>query len=160
MKTEIVTEEEMRALLPAYEVEDEYFDRIREKIFIRTAVIVALFIVRLLMIVVYPEFHITCVFSRTIMSGASEQIENIMLFRMSVLIPFAVIYIVSVWKNLYFRTVTVVSLIIVSSILWSDMEQHLGSFLSEATALVWAALGNTDLTCLWLLILNYIDVRR
>ena len=44
MKTEIVTVEEMRALLPAYEVEDEYFDRIRKKIFIRTAVIVALFI--------------------------------------------------------------------------------------------------------------------
>ena len=55
MKTEIVTEEEMRALLPAYEVEDEYFDRIREKIFIRTAVIVALFIVRLLICLLYTS---------------------------------------------------------------------------------------------------------
>ena len=63
MKNEIVTVEEMRALLPAYEVEDEYFDRIRKKIFIRTAIIFALFSARLLMIVVYPEFHITCVFS-------------------------------------------------------------------------------------------------
>ena len=158
MKTEIVTEEEMRALLPAYEVEDEYFDRIREKIFIRTAVIVALFIVRLLMIVVYPEFHITAFFQNDHVGG-TEQIENIMLFRMSVLIPFSVIYIVSVWKNLYFRTVTVVSLIIVSSILWSDMEQHLGSFLSEATAFVWAAWA-IRIALLWLLILNYIDVRR
>jgi hypothetical protein len=87
------------------------------------------------------------------------QIENIMLFRMSVLIPFGVIYIVSFWKNLYFRTVTVVSLIIVSSILWSDMELHLSLILSDATALVWVTLG-IRLTCLWLLILNYIDVRR
>ena len=125
MKTEIVTEEEMRALLPAYEVEDEYFDRIREKIFIRTAVIVALFIVRLLMIVVYPEFHITAFFQNDHVGG-TEQIENIMLFRMSVLIPFSVIYIVSVWKNLYFRTVTVVSLIIVS-ILLIKFEQILNS---------------------------------
>ena len=158
MKTEIVTEEEMRALLPAYEVEDEYLDRIRKKIFMRTAIIVALFIVRLLMIISYPEFHISAFFQNDQVEG-SLQIENIVLFRMSVLIPFMVIYIVSFWKNLYFRTVTVVSLIIVSSILWSDMEQHLGSFLSEATALIWAAWA-IRVTCLRLLILNYIDVRR
>ena len=158
MKTEIVTEEEMRALMPAYEVEDEYLDRIRKKIFMRIAIIVVLFVVRLLMIISYPEFHISAFFQDAQVKG-SLQIENIMLFRMSVLIPFMMIYIVSFWKNLYFRTVTVVSLIIVSSILWSDMEQHMGSFLSEATALVWVTLA-IRVTCLWLLILNYIDVRR
>jgi hypothetical protein len=158
MKTEIVTEEEMRALLPAYEVEGEYLDRIRQKIFVRIAIIVALFVVRLLVIISYPEFHISAFFQNDQVEG-SLQIENIMLFRMSVLVPFSVIYFVSFWKNLYFRTVTVVSLIIVSSILWSDMEQHLGSFWSEATALVWVTL-TIRITCLWLLILNYIDVRR
>jgi hypothetical protein len=158
MKNEIVTVEEMRALLPAYEVEDEYFDRIRKKIFIRTAIIFALFSARLLMIIFYPEFHIRAFFMNDHVEGVL-QIENIMLFRMSVLIPFGVIYIVSFWKNLYFRTVTVVSLIIVSSILWSDMELHLSLILSDATALVWVTLG-IRLTCLWLLILNYIDVRR
>jgi hypothetical protein len=158
MKTEIVTEEEMRALLPAYEVEGEYLDRIRQKIFMRIAIIVALFVVRLLVIISYPEFHISAFFQNDQVEG-SLQIENIMLFRMSVLVPFSVIYFVSFWKNLYFRTVTVVSLIIVSSILWSDMEQHLGSFWSEATALVWVTL-TIRITCLWLLILNYIDVRR
>ena len=158
MKTEIVTEEEMRALLPAYEVEDQYLDRIREKIFIRTAIIAALFLARLLMVVLYPESHITVFFHNDHVEG-TLQIENIMLFRMSVLIPFSVIYIVSAWKNLYFRTVTVVSLIIVSSILWSDMEQHFGSFWSEATAFIWVAWA-TRITLLWLLILNYIDVRR
>ena len=158
MKTEIVTEEEMRALMPAYEVEDEYLDRIRKKIFMRIAIIVVLFVVRLLMIISYPEFHISAFFQDDQVKG-SLQIENIMLFRMSVLIPFMMIYIVSFWKNLYFRTVTVVSLIIVSSILWSDMEKYLGSFLSEATALVWVTLA-IRVTCLWLLILNYIDVRR
>ena len=158
MKTEIVTEEEMRALMPAYEVEDEYLDRIRKKIFMRIAIIVVLFVVRLLMIISYPEFHISAFFQNDQVEG-SLQIENIMLFRMSVLIPFMMIYIVSFWKNLYFRTVTVVSLIIVSSILWSDMEKYLGSFLSEATALVWVTLA-IRVTCLWLLILNYIDVRR
>ncbi|MDE0764187.1 MAG: hypothetical protein OSB20_11020 [Porticoccaceae bacterium] len=158
MKTEIVTEEEMRALMPAYEVEDEYLDRIRKKIFMRIAIIVVLFVVRLLMIISYPEFHISAFFQDDQVEG-SLQIENIMLFRMSVLIPFSVIYFVSFWKNLYFRTVTVVSLIIVSSILWSDMEKYLGSFLSEATALVWVTLA-IRVTCLWLLILNYIDVRR
>ena len=158
MKTEIVTEEEMRALMPAYEVEDEYLDRIRKKIFMRIAIIVVLFVVRLLMIISYPEFHISAFFQDDQVKG-SLQIENIMLFRMSVLIPFMMIYIVSFWKNLYFRTVTVVSLIIVSSILWSDMEQHMGSFLSEATALVWVTLA-IRVTCLWLLTLNYIDVRR
>ena len=158
MKTEIVTEEEMRALMPAYEVEDEYLDRIRKKIFMRIAIIVVLFVVRLLMIISYPEFHISAFFQNDQVEG-SLQIENIMLFRMSVLIPFSVIYFVSFWKNLYFRTVTVVSLIIVSSILWSDMEKYLGSFLSEATALVWVTLA-IRVTCLWLLTLNYIDVRR
>jgi hypothetical protein len=148
----------MRALLPAYEVEGEYLDRIRQKIFMRIAIIVALFVVRLLVIISYPEFHISAFFQNDQVDG-SLQIENIMLFRMSVLVPFSVIYFVSFWKNLYFRTVTVVSLIIVSSILWSDMEQHLGSFWSEATALVWVTL-TIRITCLWLLILNYIDVRR
>ena len=148
----------MRALLPAYEVEGEYLDRIRQKIFMRIAIIVALFVVRLLVIISYPEFHISAFFQNDQVDG-SLQSENIMLFRMSVLVPFSVIYFVSFWKNLYFRTVTVVSLIIVSSILWSDMEQHLGSFWSEATALVWVTL-TIRITCLWLLILNYIDVRR
>jgi hypothetical protein len=124
----------------------------------RIAIIVALFVVRLLVIISYPEFHISAFFQNDQVDG-SLQIENIMLFRMSVLVPFSVIYFVSFWKNLYFRTVTVVSLIIVSSILWSDMEQHLGSFWSEATALVWVTL-TIRITCLWLLILNYIDVRR
>ena len=102
MKNEIVTVEEMRALLPAYEVEGEYFDRIRKKIFIRTAIIFALFSARLLMIIFYPEFHIRAFFMNDHVEGVL-QIENIMLFRMSVLIPFGVISIVSFWKNLYFR---------------------------------------------------------
>ncbi|HBO15539.1 MAG TPA: hypothetical protein DD440_04310 [Porticoccaceae bacterium] len=158
MTTPVVSEEEMRALLPAYEVEDQYLQRIRKKILIRTLIVTALFCVRLLMLIVSPEFHVRTFFPDDATKG-EEYIDQIILFRMAVLIPFAFIYYISFWKNLYFRTVTVLSLIITCSILWSDAELHLAALAGEPLLGVLTALA-IRLVILYLLALNYMDVRR
>ena len=158
MNTEIVSEEEMRALLPAYEVGDDYLDRIRNKILIRTLIIVALLMARMILIMLFPEYHITTFFQEGAIGG-SLQVDRVMLVRVSILILFVVIYVVSCWKNFYFRTMNVLALIITCSILWSDAELHMMALLSEPTLLVLSTLA-LRLAALVLLTLNYIDVRR
>ena len=158
MNADVVSEEEMRALLPAYEVEGQYFDRIRNKLLIRTLAVTALFIVNLALIVFFPEHHYNTFWEGDIEAG-EEQLESLLIFRISILAPFAVVYFVSLWKNLYFRTVTVISLIITSSMLWSDAELHFMAFTQEPAIGVVAAVV-IRLVAIYMLVLNYLDVRR
>ncbi len=158
MNTDVVSEEEMRALLPAYEVEGQYFDRIRNKLLIRTLAVAALFIVRLALIVIYPEYHIGTYWEGNIVEGML-QLETVLIFRVSVLVPLAIIYFICLWKNFYFRTVTVISLIVTCSILWSDTEAHFLAF-SQAPVLGVVAAIAIRLVAIYLLVLNYLDVRR
>ena len=51
MNTQIVSEEEMRALLPAYEVEGQYISSIRRKILLRIGIAVVLFTAGLAMMI-------------------------------------------------------------------------------------------------------------
>ena len=158
MNTDVVSEEEMRALLPAYEVEGQYFDRIRNKLLIRTLAVVALFIVRLALIVIYPDYHIGTYWEGDLIEG-TKQLESVLLFRISVLVPLAIIYFACLWKNFYFRSITVLSLVIICSILWSDTETHFLAFSQAPTMGVIAAI-TIRLLAIYLLVLNYLDVRR
>ena len=158
MNTDVVSEEEMRALLPAYEVEGQYFDRIRNKLLIRTLAVAALFIVRLALIVIYPDYHIGTYWEGDLIEG-TKQLESVLLFRISVLVPLAIIYFVCLWKNFYFRSITVLSLVIICSILWSDTETHFLAFSQAPTMGVIAAI-TIRLLAIYLLVLNYLDVRR
>lgn len=76
MTTLVVSGEEMRALLPAYEVEDQYLQRIRKKILIRTLIVTALFCVRLLMLIVSPEFHVRTFFFPDDATKGEEYIDQ------------------------------------------------------------------------------------
>ena len=158
MNTDVVSEEELRALLPAYEVEGQYFDRIRNKLLIRTLAVVALFIVRLALIVIYPDYHIGTYWEGDLIEGR-KQLESVLLFRISVLVPLAIIYFVCLWKNFYFRSITVLSLVIICSILWSDTETHFLAFSQAPTMGIIAAI-TIRLLAIYLLVLNYLDVRR
>ena len=154
MNTDVVSEEEMRALLPAYEVEGQYFDRIRNKLLIRTLAVVALFIVRLALIVIYPDYHIGTYWEGDLIEG-TRQLESVLLFRISVLLPLAIIYFVCLWKNFYFRSITVLSLVIICSILWSDTETHFLAFSQAHTMGVISAI-TIRLLSIYLLVINYL----
>ena len=71
MNTQVVSEEEMRALLPAYEVEGQYLSRIRRKILLRIGIAVVLFTAGLAMMILYPDLQI-----RSVLSGSSEETMN------------------------------------------------------------------------------------
>ena len=157
MNTQVVSEEEMRALLPAYEVEGQYLSLIRRKILLRIGVAVVLFTAGLAMMILYPDLQI-----RSVLNGSSENamvlLDSIILFRLSILLPFIILYLFSFLKNLYFRSMTVMSLLIICSFLSVDAELYVAALIQDPSVGLFAVLA-TRLACLYLFALNYMDVR-
>ena len=86
-------------------------------------------------------------------------VSDVILVRGLLLLVIGSIYIYSLWTNKYFRTVSVVGLIVAYSLFWSDLEANI---LSAAGDLTTAAviLLLTRLFALALLFANYLDIRR
>ena len=157
MNTQVVSEEEMRALLPAYEVEGQYLSRIRRKILLRIGIAVVLFTIGLATMIIYPDLQIRSVFNGS-SQNVTTPIESITLFRLSILLPFTILYLVSFLKNLYFRSMTVMSLLIMCSFLSVDAEFYVAA-LTQDPSLGLLGILATRLACLYLFALNYMDVR-
>ncbi len=152
-----VTEEELRALMPYYEVENSYFKRIKKRIGIRTGIIGLVLVSRAIVAFLYPEL-----FVQTNLEPNPEGpylVSDVILVRGLLLLVIGSIYIYSLWTNKYFRTVSVVGLIVAYSLFWSDLEANI---LSAAGGLTTAAviLLLTRLFALALLFANYLDIRR
>ena len=157
MNTQVVSEEEMRALLPAYEVEGQYLRRIRKKILLRIVIAVVLFTVSVAIMIIYPDLQIRSVFNGS-SQNATTLIDSIILFRLSILLPFIILYLISFLKNLYFRSMTVMSLLMMCSILSLDAEFYVVA-LTQDPSLGVVGILVTRLACLYLFALNYMDVR-
>ena len=157
MNTQVVSEEEMRALLPAYEVEGQYLRRIRKKILLRIVIAVVLFTVSVAIMIIYPDLQIRSVFNGS-SQNATTLIDSIILFRLSILLPFIILYLISFLKNLYFRSMTVMSLLMMCSILSLDAEFYVAA-LTQDPSLGVVGILVTRLSCLYLFALNYMDVR-
>ena len=153
-----VSDEELQALLHATEINSHFHLSIKSKIVIRSLIVIVLLLGRMLLVMFFPERHVVTFYNGDAVFGIS-QITNAMLFRIAILTPFFTFYLFSCWRNLYFRSMTVLSLILYCSIFWSDVERYSGAFLQDPSAMVIFTLL-LRLLALYMLVLNYFDIRR
>ena len=154
---ESVTEEELRALMPFYEVEESRFRHIKKRIVIRTSIVGLLMTLRGIVAYAFPEL-----LSQTDSQGNildSYISTNMLLVRTVVLIVTASAYIYSLWTNKYFRTISVIALIVAYSLVCADLEIYVFAMTGEMS-MVLVILLLLRLCALGLLFVNYLDIRR
>jgi hypothetical protein len=136
---ESVTEEELRALMPFCEVEESRFRHIKKRIVFRTSIVGLLMTLRGIVAHAFPELL--------------SQTDSL------VLTVTASAYIYSLWTNKYFRTMSVIALIVAYSLVWADLEIYVFSMAGEMSR-VTIVLLFLRLCALGLLFANYLDIRR
>jgi len=154
---ESVTEEELRALMPFYEVEESRFRQIKKRIVIRTSIVGFLMILRGIVVYSFPEF-----LSQTDSQGHLQDSiisANVLLVRTVLLAVIASVYIYCLWTNKYFRTMSVIALIVAYSLVWADLEIYVFTMAGEIS-MVTVILLLLRLCALGLLFANYLDIRR
>ena len=152
-----ISQEELDALMPYYEVSPKKLSRVQKRIRNRMIAIVIIWIARIIFVSFYPEYHMFTQRQTQVLSA--ETVNNLLVVRVSLLIIGVTIYCASFYFNRYFRTANVVALIIVCCIIWSDMEVYILSSIADLTL---PSLGMIMIRFipLTLLVLNYLDVRK
>ncbi|MDC0053756.1 hypothetical protein OAK05_05775 [Gammaproteobacteria bacterium] len=152
-----VSPEELAALLPQYEVSLEKMSRVEKKIRNRCILISVLWIVRTAIVMFYPEFVLVTRAETRLLS--SDDVSGLLLVRLVMLSIGVGVYLWSFLTNHYFRTINVLALIIVSCLIWSDIEVYVLSSMADLTL---PSLGMIlfRFIPLTLLFLNYLDIRK
>ena len=152
-----ISQEELDALMPHFEVSPKKMSRIEKRIRNRMVAIVIIWIARIIFVSFYPEYHMFTQRQTQVLSA--ETVNNLLVIRVSLLIIGVTIYCTSFYFNRYFRSANVVALIIVCCIIWSDMEVYILSTIGDLTL---PSLGMIMIRFipLTLLFLNYLDVRK
>ena len=154
---ESVTEEEMRALLPHYEIEASYMRRIKRRIIFRTILVAILLGIRAITAAFFPELLFKTTSDENFIDASN--IGDLALARAVMLSIIGSVYIYSLWTNRYFRTVSVLGLIVSCSLLWADLEIYIFASIGNMTPAA-IMLLMTRVVALNLLFLNYLDIRR
>lgn len=152
-----VSPEELAALLPQYEVSPEKMSRVEKKIRNRCILISVLWIVRIAIVMFYPEFVLVTRAETRLLSP--DDVSGLLLVRL-VMVGIGVgVYLWSFLTNHYFRTINVLALIIISCLIWSDIEVYVLSSMADLTL---PSLGMIlfRFIPLTLLFLNYLDIRK
>ena len=152
-----VSSEELDALLPQTEVTPHQMSQVERKIRTRCILIVAFWLLRIFLVTYFPEFILATRAETQLLTP--DEVNGMLLIRISMVVLGATIYLLSFFTNQYFRTINVLALVIVSCLIWSDMEVYILSSIGELTL---PSLGMIMFRFipLTLLFLNYIDIRK
>lgn len=152
-----VSSEELDALLPQTEVTQHQMSQVERKIRTRCILIVAFWLLRIFLVTYFPEFILATRAETQLLTP--DEVSGLLLIRISMVVLGATIYLLSFFTNQYFRTINVLALVIVSCLIWSDMEVYILSSIGELTL---PSLGMIMFRFipLTLLFLNYIDIRK
>tara|TARA_B110000003_G_scaffold45211_1_gene43002 strand:- start:236 stop:712 length:477 start_codon:yes stop_codon:yes gene_type:complete len=152
-----VSSEELDALLPQTEVTQHQMSQVERKIRTRCILIVAFWLLRIFLVTYFPEFILATRAETQLLTP--DEMNGLLLIRISMVVLGATIYLLSFFTNQYFRTINVLALVIVSCLIWSDMEVYILSSIGELTL---PSLGMIMFRFipLTLLFLNYIDIRK
>ena len=152
-----VSSEELNALFHHTEVTARQMSRVERRIRTRCILISAFWLLRIFLVIYFPEFVLATRAETQLLSPG--EVNGLLLIRISMVALGALIYLVSFFTNHYFRTVNVLALVIVSCLIWSDMEVYILSSLGNLTL---PSLGMIMIRFipLTLLFLNYLDIRK
>ena len=152
-----VSSEELDALLPQTEVTSHQMSQVERKIRTRCILIASFWLLRIFLVTYFPEFILATRAETQLLTP--DEVNGLLLIRISMVVLGATIYLLSFFTNQYFRTINVLALVIVSCLIWSDMEVYILSSIGELTL---PSLGMIMFRFipLTLLFLNYIDIRK
>ena len=152
-----VSKEELHALLPHIEVSDNILKAGRRRIALRCIVVFLILFVRIIVSLFFPEYHMVSLIEHKLMDKTVA--DTVLYVRLMVLVMFNLLYVVSFKTNSYFRTVNVIALVLMCSLITTDFEIYMMSSIDDFTWQV-VTLAILRFVALWLIFLNYLEVRR
>ena len=151
-----VSKEELKALLPHIEVSEDILKAGRSRISMRCLAICLILFVRIVVSIFFPEYHLVTITEHKLLDKSTA--DMVLYLRLIVLVIFNMIYFISFRTNTYFRTVNVIALVFICCLISADFEIYLLSSLADFT---WQSitLAGLRFVALWLIFLNYLEVR-
>ena len=152
-----VSEDELLALQAHVEVEASQWQKLKKRILIRTLIVIGLILFRLLILKLYPETYIPLVFDGAGLDAA--ELGELITGRLLSGVVLSCVYLYALITNSYLRSVSIIALIVPISLMWADLQMFLVSSFPDFTLVVSISFAMRVLA-VYLLLLNYLDIRR
>lgn len=152
-----ISEEELLALQAHVEVETSLWKKLKRRILIRTVVVIGFVLSRVLLLKFYPDTYIPYIFDNED-SGPAE-LDKLIISRLLVGLVLVGVYLYAIITNSYLRSVSVLSLMVPVALIWADLQMFLVSSFPHFTLMASISFA-VRLLVIYLLTLNYLDIRR
>lgn len=152
-----ISEEELLALQAHVEVETSLWKKLKRRILIRTVVVIGFVLSRVLLLKFYPDTYIPYIFDNED-SGPAE-LDKLIISRLLVGLVLVSVYLYAIITNSYLRSVSVLSLMVPVALIWADLQMFLVSSFPHFTLMASISFA-VRLLVIYLLTLNYLDIRR
>jgi hypothetical protein len=153
-----ISEEELLALQAAHvEVGTSRWRIVKRRILVRAVLVIALILCRALMLKLFPQTYIPIIFADSDIGVA--ELESLIATRLFGGAVLGGLYLYALMTNRYLRSVSIVALMVPISLIWADLQMFLLSSFPDFTLVASISFG-LRLATIYLLALNYIDIRR
>ncbi len=153
-----ISDEELLALQAAHvEVTASQWQQVRRRILIRALVVIGLILSRALLLHLFPQTYEPIVFGSSAVAAAD--LQSLIATRLWVGAGLGGIYFYALMTNSYVRSVSILALMVPVTLIWADLQMFLISSFPEFTPVVIISFG-LRLVAIYLLAMNYIDIRR
>ena len=156
-----ISDEELLALQAHVEVETSLWKKLKTRILIRTVVVIGLVLSRVLLLKFHPNTYVPYIFGDGDGDGDSgpAELEKLIISRLLVGLVLAGVYLYAIMTNSYLRSVSVLSLMVPVALIWADLQMFLVSSFPNFTLIASISFA-VRLLVIYLLTLNYLDIRR
>ena len=156
-----ISEEELLALQGHVEIETSLWKKLKTRILIRTIVVIGLVLSRVLLLKFYPNTYVPYIFGDGDGDGDSgpAELEKLIISRLLVGLVLAGVYLYAIMTNSYLRSASVLSLMVPVALIWADLQMFLVSSFPHFTLMASISFA-VRLLVIYLLTLNYLDIRR
>ena len=152
-----ITKAELAALFPYQSDNVEFLETIRTRVFKRCTLIFLIFVIRSLLATYYPQYHVSASFTERFVD-----IEAPLWLTQVKLIPTAfcsLIYLYSMYKNIYFKFANVAAVFIFCGLIWKDIEILLLVHSLSNSIIPFLGVIGLRLLIVMLLVRNYLDTK-
>jgi hypothetical protein len=156
-----ISEEELLALQGHVEIEMSLWKKLKTRILIRTIVVIGLVLSRVLLLKFHPNTYVPYIFGDGDGDGDSgpAELEKLIISRLLVGLVLAGVYLYAIMTNSYLRSASVLSLMVPVALIWADLQMFLVSSFPNFTLIASISFA-VRLLVIYLLTLNYLDIRR
>jgi hypothetical protein len=124
-------------------------------------VVIGLVLSRVLLLKFYPNTYVPYIFGDGDGDGDSgpAELEKLIISRLLVGLVLAGVYLYAIMTNSYLRSASVLSLMVPVALIWADLQMFLVSSFPNFTLIASISFA-VRLLVIYLLTLNYLDIRR